>query len=95
MQKQIDKDLPRTFVNRLEEIMDDESRSEFLSSLRRLLMAYSVRNPKVSYCQSMNYVGALLLFHMPEERAFWVMAVIVEDIARDYYIPQLTGSVFI
>mmetsp|Transcript_12339 Transcript_12339/g.18504 ORF Transcript_12339/g.18504 Transcript_12339/m.18504 type:complete len:828 (-) Transcript_12339:237-2720(-) len=64
----------------------------FLAALRRVLLAYALHNPRVGYCQSMNYICALLLFHIrDEDRVFWILAVIVEDICANYYIPSLIG----
>lgn len=68
------------------------SRQSFISALRRILLAYARHNPRVGYCQSMNYICAMLLFHVrDEEKVFWMLAVIVEDICANYYIPSLIG----
>jgi hypothetical protein len=84
----IDKDLMRTFPDLIRE--DDEVA---LLTLRRVLMAYAIRNPTVGYCQSMNYICALLLFHMEEEKAFWVFTALLEDILpNNYYVPSLIGG---
>lgn len=84
----IEKDLLRTFPER---IGNDDI--EFIEKMRRLLMTYAIRNPTVGYCQSMNYICALLLFHMEEERAFWVFTMIIEDILPpNYYTPTLLGG---
>jgi hypothetical protein len=84
----IEKDLLRTFPER---IRDDDI--EFISMLRRVLLAYAMRNPTIGYCQSMNYICALLLFHMEEEKAFWVFTSLLEDIIpNNYYVPSLLGG---
>ena len=60
--KQIDKDISRTFSG-------DESFSK--EELRRILVAYSVRNPNVGYCQGLNFIVAILLsFEFTEEETF-------------------------
>ncbi len=65
-----------------------------VNSLRKVLRAYALRNEKVGYCQSMNFICALLLFHLSEERAFWVMAAVIEDILPwDYYESSLIGAI--
>jgi hypothetical protein len=65
------KDVPRT----MPEIMtaDDEAR------LARVLHGYSRRDPVVGYNQSMSYIAAQLLRHMPEEKAFCVLVCIFQD----------------
>jgi hypothetical protein len=85
---EIEKDLHRTFPNN-ENISSDDG----LTVLRRVLIAYSVRNPVVGYCQSMNFIAAVLLMYLDEEQAFWVLAALVEDILPpDYYATSLIGS---
>ena len=69
-------DLPRTFpVNAW------VASAEGQSALRNILLAFSVHKPDVGYCQSMNYVAAMLLLclDLSEERAFWVMVALIDD----------------
>ena len=50
------------------------------------------RNPDVGYCQSMNFLTAILLLHTDEEKAFWILAAIIEDILpTDYYSSTMLG----
>lgn len=52
--RQVDLDLPRTFPgNRRVELC--------LPALRRVLLAFAAHAPEVGYCQSMNFIAALLL----------------------------------
>jgi hypothetical protein len=51
-----------------------------LNMLRRVLLAYSFHNPGIGYCQSINFVTALLLLFMDEEEAFYMLCVILEDV---------------
>jgi hypothetical protein len=84
----IEKDLLRTFPERI-----NSSNTRTIDALRRCLRAYALRNTEVGYCQSMNYICALLLLHMSEEQAFWVFACMVEDILPPaYYTPSLIGG---
>ena len=63
------------------------------AALRRLLRAYALRAPAVGYCQSMNFLSALLLLHMQEEKSFWTLAAIVEDILpHSYYETSMLGA---
>ncbi|KAH9930069.1 rab-GTPase-TBC domain-containing protein [Fomitopsis serialis] len=65
-----------------------------VEKLRRVLIAYSRRNPAVGYCQGMNLVtSTLLLIHADEEEAFWVLSAIIERILpEDFFSPSLLSS---
>lgn len=65
-----------------------------VNKLRRVLTAYSRRNPIVGYCQGMNLVAStLLLVHADEEEAFWVLCAIVEHILpEEFFSPSLLPS---
>ncbi|KAG6829677.1 hypothetical protein H0H87_010517 [Tephrocybe sp. NHM501043] len=65
-----------------------------VDKLRRVLIAYSRRNPAVGYCQGMNLItSTLLLVHADEEDAFWTLAAIVEKILpEDFFSPSLLPS---
>jgi hypothetical protein len=81
------KDLHRTFVS-----LTDEASDEDILPLKNVLLAYSVRNKIVGYCQSMNFITALLLMHLTEEQAFWILAALVEDILpSNYYTMSMIG----
>ncbi|CAH9089339.1 unnamed protein product [Cuscuta europaea] len=86
--KQIDHDLPRTFPGH--PWLDT---AEGHASLRRVLVGYSFRDSEVGYCQGLNYVAALLLLVMKtEEEAFWMLAVLLENVlVSDCYTNNLSG----
>ncbi|KAH7434660.1 hypothetical protein KP509_06G029100 [Ceratopteris richardii] len=87
--KQIDHDLARTFPSH--PWLDS---SEGQASLRNVLVAYSLRDAHVGYCQGMNFVAGLLLLVMKrEEDAFWMLAVLLENVLfKDCYTTDLLGS---
>jgi hypothetical protein len=62
-----------------------------LSSLRKVLIATSRELPHVGYCQSMNFLAAMLLEQLEEEEAFWVLISIADDILKGYYTLSLLG----
>ena len=82
----IERDLHRTFPTNYH-FEDDRG----ISMLRNVLLAYSGRNVKVGYCQSMNFLVALLLLHMDEEDAFWCLCAICEDLVPGHYTSKMTG----
>ena len=87
---EIDKDLPRTMPEL--KVLTSVG-SPVLASMRRILLAYAVRNQNIGYCQSMNFLACLLLLHMEEERAFWALSSLLENILPpDYYSPNMIGG---
>ncbi|KAF1890337.1 hypothetical protein Lal_00013591 [Lupinus albus] len=86
--RQIDHDLPRTFPGHP---WLDTPKGH--AALRRVLVVYSFRDSDVGYCQGLNYVAALLLLVMKtEEDAFWMLAVLLENVlVNDCYTNNLSG----
>lgn len=82
----IERDLNRTFPDNIH-FQKDASGSEektLVPSLRRVLFAYSLYNPQVGYCQSMNFLAGLLLLFLPEEKSFWMLVIITSR-----YLPNV------
>ncbi|KAL3869079.1 hypothetical protein ACJMK2_041805 [Sinanodonta woodiana] len=81
--KQIELDLLRTLpYNKHYETTN----SEGIPKLRRVLLAYSIFNPNIGYCQGLNRLAAITLLFLSEEDAFWCIVAIVERILpQDYY----------
>ena len=90
IQVDIEKDLNRTLPERI----NNETDPKFIDSMRNILSAYALRNTAVGYCQSMNYLCAVLLCNLAdEERTFWMLCALIEDILPpDYYTPSLIGG---
>lgn len=85
----------------IEEIEKDLNRSlpeysafqtdEGIDKLRRVLTAYSWKNPDIGYCQAMNIVTAALLIFMTEDQAFWTLNVLCDKIIPGYYSKTMYG----
>eukprot|EP01103_Thecamoeba_quadrilineata_P011501 TRINITY_DN2762_c0_g1_i2.p1 TRINITY_DN2762_c0_g1~~TRINITY_DN2762_c0_g1_i2.p1 ORF type:complete len:770 (+),score=117.65 TRINITY_DN2762_c0_g1_i2:2-2311(+) len=84
---QIDKDLDRTFPGH-----ELYQTAEGKESLRRVLIAFSWKNHSVGYCQSMNFICAMLLFFLNEESVFWLLAIITEELVPDYFNMKMFGA---
>ena len=85
----------------IEEIEKDLNRSlpeypafqtkEGINKLRRVLTAYSWKNPEIGYCQAMNIVVAALLIFMTEEQAYWTLNVLCDKLIPGYYSKTMYG----
>lgn len=64
---------------------------EGINKLRRVLTAYSWKNPEVGYCQAMNIVVAALLIFMTEEQAYWTLIVLCDKLIPGYYSKTMYG----
>jgi len=90
--KQIELDLLRTLPNNKHY---DNPNADGIPKLRRVLLAYSVHNPDVEYCQGFNRLVAIALLFMAEEDAFWCLVYIIEQLMPSEYYSrdkQLIGA---
>ncbi|KAG6906926.1 hypothetical protein DXG01_011352 [Tephrocybe rancida] len=83
----IEKDLHRS----LPEYAGYQS-EEGIGALRRVLQAYSFKNPELGYCQAMNILAAAVLIYMSEEQAFWLLEVLCDRLLPGYYAPSMHGT---
>ncbi|KAI1318630.1 hypothetical protein EDD11_006131 [Mortierella claussenii] len=62
-----------------------------IDKLKNILLAYSLHNPTVGYCQGMNLLaGTLLLTNNSEEEAFWILtSMLGRHLPEDYFTQQL------
>lgn len=52
-----------------------------IHALRRILLALSIYSPSIGYCQSLNFIAAMLLLCIEdEEHAFWTLVIITSNI---------------
>jgi hypothetical protein len=101
---QIIRDLPRTRADHpqfkvlqspgqhgVAKIVVANPKTSLIPPLERVLMAVVAKYPE-GYCQGMNYVAAILLLHLDEEKAFWTMCAIKDLLYRNYWDYTLSGS---
>lgn len=62
------------------------------AQLERVLTTFIKYDTKIGYVQGMNFIVGALLYHCPEEIAFWLFVSLIEDHEmRDIYLPGLPG----
>ncbi|KAI9249878.1 rab-GTPase-TBC domain-containing protein [Sporodiniella umbellata] len=86
----------------LEEIEKDLNRSlpeykayqqtDGIDRLRRVLVAYSWKDPELGYCQAMNIVTSAILIYMSEEQAFFALGTLCDDLLPGYYSTSMYGA---
>ncbi|KAL2121117.1 hypothetical protein VTJ04DRAFT_5144 [Mycothermus thermophilus] len=96
----IEKDLYRTFPDNIRfkpppppPGSPPPEEPEIIASLRRVLNAFALYNPRIGYCQSLNFLaGLLLLFVETEEQAFWLLNIITRVYLPGTHEMSLEGS---
>ncbi|KAI9810917.1 MAG: hypothetical protein M1827_005776 [Pycnora praestabilis] len=66
--------------------------TKILQALRRVLQTFSIHNPKIGYCQSLNFLAGLLLLFMEEEKAFWMLNIITHVYLPGTHEVNLEGA---
>ncbi|KAJ2903319.1 GTPase activating protein [Zalerion maritima] len=90
----IERDLHRTFPdNNRFKPPGETGEPAKIAELRRVLHAFSIFNPKIGYCQSLNFIaGMLLLFVETEEQCFWLLNIITRIYLPGTHDLSLEGS---
>lgn len=85
----IQTDIDRTFPDN---INFSNNQADLRPALYNVLVAYAKHNPRIGYCQGLNYIaGLMLLIVRKEEAAFWLLDVIVGKLLPDYYAKDMFG----
>uniref|UniRef100_A0A8R1I0P0 Rab-GAP TBC domain-containing protein n=1 Tax=Caenorhabditis japonica TaxID=281687 RepID=A0A8R1I0P0_CAEJA len=89
-QKQINLDLLRTMPNNVHFM---SANSKGVTQLLQVLHAFCLHNPKIGYCQGMNFLAATALLFVGPEDAFWFLIAITERyFDKTYFDSNLTGA---
>ncbi|KAI9908435.1 hypothetical protein PsorP6_003948 [Peronosclerospora sorghi] len=84
--RQIELDIDRTFGGSETIICSELGYAQ----LRRILRAYSLRNPIIGYCQGLNFIVAFFMLMTDEETVFWLLCALCEDFYSGYYSPSMS-----
>ena len=61
-------------------------------SLYNLLKAYSLLDNQVGYCQGLSFIGAVLLLHLDEEEAYYMLRHLMLELGlRHQYLPDMAA----
>lgn len=95
----IERDLNRTFPDNIRFKPDSagtddaaEPETPIVQSLRRVLQAFAIHNPRIGYCQSLNFLAGLLLLFMNEEKSFWMLNIITHVYLPGTHEVNLEGA---
>lgn len=89
----IERDLNRTFPDNIHFHRESFQKEEpfMIQALRRVLLAFSIYDTEIGYCQSMNFLAALLLLFLSEEKAFWMLVIITKKYLPGVHSVNLEG----
>ncbi|CAB4253560.1 similar to Saccharomyces cerevisiae YOL112W MSB4 GTPase-activating protein of the Ras superfamily that acts primarily on Sec4p, localizes to the bud site and bud tip, has similarity to Msb3p [Maudiozyma barnettii] len=89
----IERDLNRTFPDNIhfQKESYQNTEPEMIKSLRRVLVAFSLYNTKIGYCQSMNFLAGLLLLFLDEEKSFWMLVLLTSKYLPGVHNVNLEG----
>lgn len=66
--------------------------TQLIRSLRRVLYAFALHNPRIGYTQSLNFITGMLLLFLPEEKAFWMLHIITTELLPATHEISLEGA---
>ncbi|EEA27433.1 hypothetical protein TMatcc_004276 [Talaromyces marneffei ATCC 18224] len=66
--------------------------TQMIRSLRRVLYAFALHNPRIGYTQSLNFIAGMLLLFLPEEKAFWMLHIITTELFPGTHEISLEGA---
>lgn len=72
--------------------MGEAPEAPIIQSLRRVLYAFSVHNPRIGYTQSLNFITGMLLLFLPEEKAFWMLHIVTSTYLPGTHEVSLEGA---
>ncbi|XP_064615398.1 growth hormone-regulated TBC protein 1-A-like [Liolophura sinensis] len=85
----INLDIHRTFPENIYFAETDDP-SGLRNPLRKVLTALAHKNQRTGYCQGLNFItGMLLLIVRDDEKVFWLMDTLINNILPDYYAPDM------
>ena len=89
----IERDLGRTFPDNIHFHKEAYQKDEpiMIQSLRRILVAFTLYDPSIGYCQSMNFIAGLLLLFLDEEKSFWMLVIITKKYLPGVHSLNLEG----
>ncbi|XP_041355294.1 growth hormone-regulated TBC protein 1-like [Gigantopelta aegis] len=88
----IEKDIPRTFPENVHFDDTELNPNGQQQPLQRVLSAIAKHNPRLGYCQGMNFVAGLMLLVMKnEEKVFWLYDTLINNVIPDFYCPDMTA----